>query len=453
MNTNFLAIIKRIIDTEGESILADPPRLKGWISDYAKDEPRTERLAFGRCIEYGAYAELKNAPALDRPAVKGRLAQKLHDEEGLDLPLCTGALNLLEAALCGENAPDAASDEWVTVAEQKAEEEKTASPLTTDPAPGPAAVPFSYQGGIVQPAPPSAPPPAPPPPANMVFQDEDAYLAYEEKRGEAEALKEKLAKAKGGLTAAIIIGLTALAISIGIGLQQYNEVESSLYSQYSRYNSLESQYKSLQSEYNTLQENQAANTAAMASLDSLRSQYNSLESRYKGLQAEYDALQKNQAGNATSINSLRSQYNSLESRYKSLQTSYDTLLKNWVISVSSISVGNLSSNGQWINKPGERLSASGIRYLGPVITYNSQVNREVTLYVKVIRPDGSLNTGNSSPSGYSYSTTGTISIGNNRTWNLTGWGNDAGGTYSPGSHRIEVWYSGIRLATTTVTLN
>ncbi|MDR2313873.1 MAG: zinc ribbon domain-containing protein [Spirochaetaceae bacterium] len=101
MNTNFLSVLKKIAAEQGEAILADPQRLKGLISDYAKDEPRAERLAFGRCIEYGANTELKNAPASGRAAVKNRLAQRLHSGEGLDTALCAGALDLLEAALWG----------------------------------------------------------------------------------------------------------------------------------------------------------------------------------------------------------------------------------------------------------------------------------------------------------------------------------------------------------------
>jgi hypothetical protein len=101
MNINFLAIVKRIVSEQGESILAEPQRLKGRISDYAKDQPKAERLAFGRCIEYGAYEELKNAPIGNRAAVKNRLAQKLYSEEGLDIAFCEGALDLLEAVMFG----------------------------------------------------------------------------------------------------------------------------------------------------------------------------------------------------------------------------------------------------------------------------------------------------------------------------------------------------------------
>jgi hypothetical protein len=99
MNINLCNIIRRIAAEQGEAILSDPQRLKGYINDYAKNEPPAERLAFGRCIEYGAYSVLKSAS--DRAAAKGALARKVHDGESLDIALCAGALDALEAALFG----------------------------------------------------------------------------------------------------------------------------------------------------------------------------------------------------------------------------------------------------------------------------------------------------------------------------------------------------------------
>jgi hypothetical protein len=93
----------RITAEQGEDILADPQRLKGFVADYAAAESKAERLALGRCIEYGAYRELKNAP--DREAVKVALARRVYAGEGLDMALCGEALDALEAALFG--APQA----------------------------------------------------------------------------------------------------------------------------------------------------------------------------------------------------------------------------------------------------------------------------------------------------------------------------------------------------------
>jgi hypothetical protein len=102
MNTNFLATLKRVIAEHGESILADPRRLKSLIRDYAQDESKEERQAFGRCIEQGAYAALKTAPdAAARASRKAALARQVHDSAGLDITLCAEALDILEAALYG----------------------------------------------------------------------------------------------------------------------------------------------------------------------------------------------------------------------------------------------------------------------------------------------------------------------------------------------------------------
>jgi hypothetical protein len=102
MNTNFYAVIKKIVAEQGEDVLANPQRLKGLISDYAKNEPKPERLAFGRCIEYGFYGELKKAATPEeRVRVKAALAQRLHNEEGLDMEFCAGAVDVLEAVMYG----------------------------------------------------------------------------------------------------------------------------------------------------------------------------------------------------------------------------------------------------------------------------------------------------------------------------------------------------------------
>jgi hypothetical protein len=100
VNTSFLSIVKRIITGYGEGILADPQRLKAFFSDLAKDEPKPLRIAFGRCIEAGAYTALKNTPdQSERVERKYAIAQRLRDEYGLDPDLCAEALDILEAAL------------------------------------------------------------------------------------------------------------------------------------------------------------------------------------------------------------------------------------------------------------------------------------------------------------------------------------------------------------------
>jgi hypothetical protein len=102
MNINFVTIIKRIIAEQGEDILANPKRVKGYINDYAARESKVERLVFCRCIEHGAYTELKNAPNTDaRLRVKAALAQKVNGNEGLELALCNDVLDALDAGMFG----------------------------------------------------------------------------------------------------------------------------------------------------------------------------------------------------------------------------------------------------------------------------------------------------------------------------------------------------------------
>jgi hypothetical protein len=100
MNVNLLNIINRIVAEQGEGILADAKRLFPYFSDYAKNESKEERVAFGRCIEMGAYQELKRTRAPDeRLRVKATLANQMNAKTGIDWKQCADALDLLEAVL------------------------------------------------------------------------------------------------------------------------------------------------------------------------------------------------------------------------------------------------------------------------------------------------------------------------------------------------------------------
>jgi hypothetical protein len=102
MNTNLLNIVKGIIANNGETVLADPKRLKAFLSYLAKDEPKPLRSAFCRCVESGAYAALKTALGSDdRAKRKTAIAQRLCDVYGLDTTPTREALDILEAAIFG----------------------------------------------------------------------------------------------------------------------------------------------------------------------------------------------------------------------------------------------------------------------------------------------------------------------------------------------------------------
>lgn len=100
MNTNLLNIIKRIVYEKEEIILADPKKLNPLFKDYAKDESKEEREAFGRCIEIGAYQELKNAiTENERQRRKVSLANQLYSKTGKDKKLFLDSLDILEAVI------------------------------------------------------------------------------------------------------------------------------------------------------------------------------------------------------------------------------------------------------------------------------------------------------------------------------------------------------------------
>jgi large subunit ribosomal protein L7/L12 len=102
MNDNFLIIIKQIVTDQGDSIFSNPRRVSAFFADLARDIPKPQKNAFVKCLERQSAQILKNAAELDRETCKQRLAQKLNEEEGLDLGLCGEAIELLAAVLFEE---------------------------------------------------------------------------------------------------------------------------------------------------------------------------------------------------------------------------------------------------------------------------------------------------------------------------------------------------------------
>jgi hypothetical protein len=100
MNINLLSAVRRVVSEQGEAILANPARLKGFISDYAKNEPVGDRLTFGRCIESGYYAQFKNTRTdAERRRLKAALLPHLQAASEQSVVICQNTLDLLEAVL------------------------------------------------------------------------------------------------------------------------------------------------------------------------------------------------------------------------------------------------------------------------------------------------------------------------------------------------------------------
>jgi hypothetical protein len=335
MNENLRDTVKQIISQYGVEILNDSKRVNALLNDLAPKEPKGEKKAFIACLMYGFYTELQNTTE-DRQLCKIRLAQKLHDDEGLDVTLCADTITLLETVLQSVNEK-----------ESEKSPEENAGEVTEPPNPAENTIPETAPAALL----------------NQTIKDaeiERLTTELDQSNQEKKALTEKLESTKVGLAVTIVLGVIAIAISIGVGVNQYN-----------------------------------------------------------GLMDDY--------------NSLIRIYNS--------------------INVTSIKVGNWNNN-QWITMPGGSLSASQMRFLIPVITYDSLINENIYLYVRIINPDGSVNRNPStSPVDYTYSHVYQVSRGKEKSLELQGWGSDSGGVYSRGLYTVEVWYADVCLRSEKVKIN
>ena len=124
------------------------------------------------------------------------------------------------------------------------------------------------------------------------------------------------------------------------------------------------------------------------------------------------------------------------------------------LTITGVRFCNTKKDRSVINNYGSTLYASDIRYLTPQLTYNGpSSSQSKTLYIKLIQPNGDLMTGSSSPSGYTYSQEVTFYPGDNKTIDLSGWGNETSSSYVSGTYKIEVYTGGSRIFNGSVYLS
>lgn len=125
------------------------------------------------------------------------------------------------------------------------------------------------------------------------------------------------------------------------------------------------------------------------------------------------------------------------------------------VSITSISFANVDTDNNIIDSYGTSpLISSRVKYVKPKIYYTSTYNSTVTwqCYAKIYKPDGTLMSSSSSPSGYTYDFEWMVIPGSNTNY-IIGWGNNSGGTYSiSGNYRYEIWHNGSRLTTAYFTV-
>jgi cell division protein FtsB len=145
--------------------------------------------------------------------------------------------------------------------------------------------------------------------------------------------------------------------------------------------------------------------------------------------------------------SLKQTNQELEDKNKKLSSIVAKISNNQPFIIESIDFSNDTKNGNKIDDYTNRFTYSRIRYISPRVKIiplvnESQFSKSVTIYVKLIEPNGSINRNPSiSPRGYTYKSEDNIYSSTEYLY-VGGWGNDNGGTYEIGTHRVEIWCNG-----------
>ncbi len=165
-----------------------------------------------------------------------------------------------------------------------------------------------------------------------------------------------------------------------------------------------------------------------------------------GTRRQMNALTSQNNKQVTSIQELSNELKIQEANYAALERKYQDALQlkfDIPLKVTYIQFANRDENNNLIGAYGNRLDANKIKYLYTRISYiNLSNNRTIKLMIKIINPDGSLSIGTDSPTGYSYSVTTYGNSGFGSRMNnveLTGWGNEKGGSFGPGNYKYEIY--------------
>ncbi|MBR4440859.1 MAG: hypothetical protein IKS00_04835 [Bacteroidales bacterium] len=106
--------------------------------------------------------------------------------------------------------------------------------------------------------------------------------------------------------------------------------------------------------------------------------------------------------------------------------------------ISSALIGNTDYDGNVLTDYGKNIYSSSTQYLKPKLYIDTYTEGSYDIYVKFYAPGG-LSTGSSSPSGYSYKSTLSLTK-NSREYKLSGWGSSDSGNWKSGEYRLELYY-------------
>lgn len=127
------------------------------------------------------------------------------------------------------------------------------------------------------------------------------------------------------------------------------------------------------------------------------------------------------------------------------EVSYEWMDGKWIITSDNKSISSAQTDYLYCYM--------GIEGFEDVPETDGELYAEQKFYVKIVRPDGTLITGTTSPSGYSFSDTRSALSdysAYNKYW-LMGWGNEKKTSYSKGTYKYEVYCNGRRLFSIPIT--
>lgn len=136
------------------------------------------------------------------------------------------------------------------------------------------------------------------------------------------------------------------------------------------------------------------------------------------------------------------------------QSTPSTTSRTNSFTITSVSFRNEDIDDNVLNAYGERLCAADVHYLMPRIYYKSTYSssQDWAFKYKIYKPDGTLMSGSTSPSGYTNSFEMTVDPGEHYR-GIGGWGRSGGGAYDQtGQYRFEVWRNGSRIYQQNFTL-
>lgn len=154
--------------------------------------------------------------------------------------------------------------------------------------------------------------------------------------------------------------------------------------------------------------------------------------------------------NEKSINStLRSEAYDMEEIINDLDNFKNNIGNTYPIIITDIDLANVHQNGEIETDYGSTIYDYCSMFLKPKITYTGLKSGTIELKLKWINSDGSVRSGNSSPSGYTLSQDCEISSGSDNVMELNGWGNETMGHWRSGRYRLEIWYDDVCLKAKT----